>query len=70
MSHYLVSIFFKIYYFFNNLVVSRHIVHEEYFKELLINHYFVSRSKVSVIPIGINDYAVVDQSIARKQLNI
>lgn len=46
------------------------VVHEPYFKHVLVNDYGANGRKISVIPHGIEDYHLIDKSEARKQLDI
>ncbi|HSW74998.1 MAG TPA: glycosyltransferase [Candidatus Saccharimonadales bacterium] len=49
---------------------SRMIVHEQYFKQLLVDQYGANANKVDVIPHGVEDFTPVDMQTARQKLDI
>jgi glycosyltransferase involved in cell wall biosynthesis len=46
------------------------IVHEDYFKEIMVKSYGIRPEKISVIPHGVEPLQTADQSDAKKQLGI
>ncbi len=46
------------------------IVHEEYFKDILIKEYKVDKNKISVIHHGVEKFTAIDKKNARKKLNL
>jgi glycosyltransferase involved in cell wall biosynthesis len=61
---------FRLLYAWLNLVVSGIIVHEEPFKQRLIDEYRVNPQKVSVIPHGVEMLSSVPADTAKKALGI
>jgi glycosyltransferase involved in cell wall biosynthesis len=67
---FLVKLAFFIFYapicFFSKKVI----VHEEVFRKILIEEYWVSSSKIEVVPHGIEDLKTISTMDARKYLNL
>lgn len=49
---------------------SQIIVHEEYFKQIVVKSYGIDSDKIKVVPHGVEAVERIEQTIARRQLNI
>jgi glycosyltransferase involved in cell wall biosynthesis len=46
------------------------IVHEDYFKEIMVKSYHIAPEKIAVIPHGVEPLQTIDQSTARQKLSL
>jgi glycosyltransferase involved in cell wall biosynthesis len=46
------------------------IVHEEYFKEIMVEHYHINPSKIRVIPHGVESLKTIPKNEARKHIGV
>ncbi|MGH7196872.1 MAG: glycosyltransferase [Candidatus Saccharimonadales bacterium] len=66
----LVKLAFKVIYAPLAKWTSRIIVHETYFKNILVEEYGASPEKVAVIHHGVEDLHIIEQSTARKKIKV
>ena len=65
---------FKVLIYFFILIISKLskevIVHEKYFKNILIEEYDIVKSKIHVVPLGIDNISSINRITARKRLKL
>lgn len=67
---FLVKLAFRIIYTPLMKWSRRIIVHEEHFKNIIVNSYHIDAAKITVIPHGVEMLSTIDQQDARRQLDL